>query len=160
MPIIAVIGGILSFIESLIGVITPATRSTLGTGILGSIVGGGGVTGVMGVITSVLGNLENEKVELIKSNLEVALAQIDENNKEESKANFFMSGWRPTLAWGLTIVVVMHCSIIEIINILGVFGLPRVLVNPLDTITVSMITGLLGMYGISRTVEKYNGNAD
>ena len=158
MPIVAIIGGILSFIESLVGVIAPAARSTLGSGILGSIIGGGGVNGVMGVITSVLGNLENEKVELIKSNLTIALAQVDANNKEEASPSFFMRGWRPTLAWGLTITVVLHCTIIEIINLLGIFGLPRLLVMPLDTITVSMITALLGMYGVARTVEKYNGN--
>jgi hypothetical protein len=156
----------LTLLPSLFGLITRVLGNTFTeihrSSIIDGILGLGSnlsSNSVMGVIKSVLGNIEDSQLLEIKAHVETLLAQVDAYNK--SPEGFLNKGWRPTLAWGLSVIVLFHLSFCELLNVLAAFNIYTPgSIAPLNTITVTLIFGLLGIYTAARTVEKVNSNQD
>lgn len=148
-----------TFISNIIGSgFTAVHQSGIVSGILSL---GSNLTsdGIMGVIKSVLGNVEDAQLLEIKAHVDTLLEQS--KIYETSPESFFYKGWRPTLAWMLVGVIGFHLTFCELLNVLSAFNIytPGT-IAPLNTITVTLIFGLLGLYMGARTVEKVNSNQD
>lgn len=159
MNFLMLIPGLFELLEKLVG---PALTSVGKSSIITSIFGGawdGTAGGLTNIVAGVIGGLQNEKVEEIKAQVASLLAQAQINDKEPEV--FFYRGWRPCLAWALSIIVATHLFLLELGNILSMFNITTVgQMAPLDNMTLILLTSLLGIYMGARTVEKVNSNAD
>jgi hypothetical protein len=109
-------------------------------------------------IVSVLGSLgttidDTKKQELINQ-LQSLHDQSLVDIEEDKSSHGFQANWRPFVAWGMSLTVVLHCFITETINILHVVGVDIAQIQPMDTITFSLMAGLLGLYMGAHTLEK------
>lgn len=153
MNFLMLIPGIFELLEKIVG---PLLSSQKGSIVSSILAGSPTAQGVIGAIEGVIGNLESSKQAEFKAQLETLLAQSHTNDIEAQSEHFFNSGWRPFLAWGLGLNIVAHATIISFIDVLQLFGYNPPLLTPIDTITLSLMTSLLGIYMTARTVEKYS----
>lgn len=154
MNFFMLIPGIFTFLEKIVGPLLPAVKGSIVSSVLGS---DGTHTGIMGAIQGVLGDIENEKVAAINEELKTLLGQIELNKLEESKDSKTFTP-RTTFFWALAGVMIYHLAFAELANTVAWFhGAPFA---PLDTLTVSLMFGLLGIYHVGKTIEKVNSNQD
>lgn len=133
---------------------TSASKSSIVSSLLGASADSGGV---MGAIQSVFGNLESEKLAEIKAGVELLLAQVNENTKEDESQSFFQHGWRPFLCWGICIIVLTHFGFAEFFNIKQSI-INGGLLASLDSATLFFLGSILGIYMTAKTVEHVNSN--
>lgn len=157
LPMLLTIMSIFDIAVKYVGPIVTSSKHTMLSGILGAITDGKGATGIIGIIESVIGKIEDAKKQEMSTEIAALLAQT-EIDKIEAKEAFFDRGWRPALAWGLSIITVVHLVIAEFSNLLALYHGSSL--APMDTMTTILLTGLLGIYMTARTVEKVNSNQD
>lgn len=158
MAILSLLPALFGLVSSIFGSITSEHK----TSIISSIIGGGfdGTAGsLVNIVEGAIGKIEDEKRLELQAQIQTLLAQSQINVAEVSQG-FYQSGWRPFLAWALSIIVALHLSIAEIFNVLHTLGYITGVLAPMDTITLTLITGLLGLYMGARTVEKVNANTN
>lgn len=157
MPFLALIPGIFTVLDRIIG---PILSSGAGQSVLGAVVGhlaskSPTAQGLLEAIEGVTGKLADTQRLELQNEFQLLMAQIDVNKTEESKDSKTFTP-RTTLFWGLSLITLVHLLIAEIANILCLFnGTP---LAPMDNITVIFLGGMLGLYHITKTVEKVNSN--
>lgn len=90
----------------------------------------------------------------LQASTQVALAQIGVNNTEAANPSLFVAGWRPAIGWvgagSMAYMIVCY-------PILKAY-IPEM--APIDiTLVMTIIGGMLGINGVSRSVEKAKGVA-
>lgn len=155
MNFLMLIPGIFSLLEKIIGPLIFSQKSSISSGVISAIMSGQGLEGILKAIQGVTGTIENAKLEELKIQLDSLLAQCKINEIEAASDSRFKSWWRPFLCWGLGINIVAHSTIITLIDILQLFGYNPPTLTPLDTITLTLMSGVLGLGIATRTIEKY-----
>jgi hypothetical protein len=94
----------------------------------------------------------------LNSATQLAIAQINVNNTEAANTNWFVSGWRPFTGWvcsgGLAYTIVVY----PLLTAAFKHYMPTFVMPEIDITALMMILGgMLGINGISRTVEKVKG---
>ena len=149
-----IIPGLFELLEKVIGPLISTQKSSIIAEVLGS---DGSSGGIIGAIEGTLGQIEDVKKIALKGEIDTLLKQA-ELNIDIPGESLFYKGWRPFLAWGLSIVVLAHLSIAEVCNLIGWYHGGNL--APMDSITTALLFGLLGLYMGARTIEKVNSNAD
>lgn len=159
MPLLMLIPGIFSILDRIIG---PILSSSTGQGVLGAVIGhlaskSPTAQGLLEAIEGVTGKLEDSKRLDLQNEFQLLMAQIDVDKTEESKDSKTFTP-RTTLFWGLSLITLAHLLIAEVANILALLhGLP---LAPMDNITTIFLGGMLGLYHVTKTIEKVNSNQD
>jgi hypothetical protein len=139
-----------------------------------------GIDDIVGAGIKVVGNIIDKvwpdpekaaaaKLELLKmqqagelaelnSSTQLALAQIGVNNTEATNPSMFVAGWRPFTGWvcsgGLAYTIVVYPIITAVTaHWIPGFEMPKIDVTDL----LLILGGMLGINGISRSVEKVKG---
>lgn len=106
----------------------------------------------------------------LKSDTDIAMAQIDLNKTETQHSSLFVAGWRPFIGWSCGAGIAYHFILRPISNgVLSWKGVGCTVVDgvttcaalfpPIDTASLSaLVFGMLGL-GVKRTIEKINGVA-
>ena len=113
-------------------------------------------SGILGIIEGTIGQLESEKKLEIQAELDTLLAEAKIDEEDNKSPSFFRSGCRDSIEWGVGIVFIYHAALVEIANTCA--WIHGGTINPLDTLTATILGGLLGIYGISKCTEKFNSN--
>lgn len=159
MPFLALIPGIFSILDR---IIAPVLTSSTGQGLLGAVISqltskSPTAAGILAAIEGVTGKLEDTKRLELQQEFQLLMAQIDVNKFEDSKDSKTFTP-RTTLFWGLSLITLIHLVIAEASNIMAlIHGMP---LAPMDNITVIFLGGLLGLYHVTKTIEKVNSNQD
>jgi|SRR6185437_1186884 len=104
------------------------------------------------IVVAALGNVEQTKLDMFTKQMDALVDQYQVEAYVKSPEGFYYKGWRPFLSWGISIIVVIHLAIVEIYNLKQFFEGHSL--QPLDYLTVLLITSLLGIYMTGRTAEK------
>ena len=159
LPFLAIIPGVFAVLEKIIG---PVLSSTAGQSILGAVIGhlssnSPTVNGLLTAIEGVMGKLEDTKRLELQNEFNLLMSQIEVDKVEESKDSKTFTP-RTTLFWGLSLITLVHLVIAELANILClIHGQP---LAPMDNITIIFLGGMLGLYHVTKTIEKVNSNQD
>ncbi len=113
------------------------------------------------VFSAVLGNVDEQKKTELQLQLQSYIDQTKINELEQTES-LFDRGWRPALAWVLAINIGIHYTIVNVIDIINCvlkyLDYDKVAqIAPMDAMTLSLMTGLLGLYISARTYEKAKG---
>ena len=159
MPFLALIPGIFAILDR---VVAPILTSSTGQGLLGAVIAhlsskSPTVSGLLDAIEGVTGKLEDTKRLELQQEFQLLMAQVDVDKTEESKDSKTFTP-RTTLFWGLSLIVLVHLTIAEVANVLAL--LHGQTLAPMDNITVIFLGGLLGLYHVTKTIEKVNSNQD
>lgn len=155
MNFLMLIPGLFAILEKFVGPMIAGHASSIASKIMGL---GSSIdsSSILGVLESTMGQIESVQKLEIKAELDTLLAQCAIQQVAESNPSFFRSGCRDTLEWGLSIVVLIHLIIVEAANIHALIS--GGVLSPLDTLTTTLLMGLLGLYGAAKTIEKFNSN--
>lgn len=115
---------------------------------------------IVDAFESVLGHIDEVKKDEFTLELDSMLGQIDLNKIDAASPRLFNSGWRPFFAWGIGANIVLHYTVVNLIDICNaIFGTSISQVVAMDHMALSLMSGLLGLYMAARTLEKHSGNA-
>lgn len=158
MPFLALIPAIFTILDRIIG---PLLSSSTGQGLLGAVVGhlaskSPTAQGLLEAIEGVTGKLADTQRLDLQNEFQLLMAQVDVNKEEAKEGAKFTP--RTTLFWGLSFIVLLHLLIAEVANILAMIHGQTL--APMDNITVIFLGGLLGLYHVTKTIEKVNSNQD
>lgn len=153
-----VIPAVLWLVEHVGGVVLDSvTHSTLAAR-LGSIgLDSNFAQNALKAIEGSIGKLEDVQKQKLSIELATLQGQLSLDAQDDASPDRFKSYWRPFVAWGLGSLLVIHQTIVELINALHVVGYNVTQIAPLDNNTVFMICSLLGIYTGARTLEKVRG---
>jgi hypothetical protein len=157
-PLALIIPAIMWTFEHIVG---PITNEVTKTGILGELeslaVNSGLGKNILSIFQQHMSDASEAQKQEFQLKLNSMLGQIQLDTVEAQSEHFFDRGWRPFLAWGLSINVILHLSILSLANILRMVGYNIPTLTPMDSITLALLTSLLGIYMGARTVEKTKG---
>lgn len=111
-------------------------------------------TGLIKAITDSVGEVEQTKLDEFSKQLDILMDAQQNQAFEDSPEGLFYKGWRPFVCWGVSILVIIHLTIAEIYNLVQLYHGHNLM--PLDSLTVILMTSVLGIYMTGRTVEKIN----
>ena len=155
MSFLMLIPGIFELLEKIIGPIITGS----GIPILKMLATSGGTTtGIVSGLQGLIGNIESTKLAELKIELDSMLANVEVDKVEGAEESSFKSCWRPFLAWGLSIITLVHLTIAEVSNVISLIHGGTL--APMDTLDGILLCGLLGIYIGARTIEKVNSNQD
>ena len=152
------IPGLFTLLEKVIGPLLTSESKTSITGKIFGMAASLSSGGILTAIESVVGNIESQQRIELQAQIQTLLGQCTVDQIEANSDTFFKYGWRPFLAWGLSVLVIIHLTIAEIANVLHMIGYSPGSIAPMDTLTTTLIFGLLGLYMSARTIEKVNTN--
>lgn len=153
------IPGLFSILEKIIGPLFEGHAASIAAKVMG-ISGNPTVQGILSIIEGTVGQLENQQKLELEAEIQTLLTQSQIDLVEAQSPSFFHGGWRPALAWGLTAIIISHLTLAEGFNIAIALGYSVGTLAPLDSITLSLMFGLLGLYMGARTIEKVNANSE
>lgn len=131
-------------------------------------IGGGIVSSIINLISGKVNNsadLAKLKAELekqvnailltqVQGEIDLLKGQLEINKVEAAHTSLFVSGWRPFLAWSLTLGFITLVALMPALSaILAVFEVKLVAPNIDMSSIVAMLTGLLGLGGL-RSYDK------
>lgn len=151
--ILLILPGLFELLEKVVGPLLAEHKGSIISSILGS---NGTLEDIMSAISGTLKDVESEKLEEIKAEVATLLAQTEINKIEAASNDFLSRDWRPMLAWGVSILILLHLSVAEGYNIYCM--VKGYALAPLDTITVSLMFGILGLHIGAKTIESVNSN--
>jgi|ERR1700733_5299355 len=155
MNLLLLIPGLFTLLDRVIGPLFTNSHR----GAITSALFSGGFTGtldsLMSIITGTIGQLESAKIAEIRAQAAILISQAQIEQIDAAKGDFF-NFTREMLAFGLSVLVLVHLTIAEIYNLFELYlGQP---LAPMDTMTTILLCGLLGIYMGSKTVETVNSN--
>lgn len=157
MPILALLPAILGLTTAIVGPLLESHKNS----IISQILGGGfdGTVGsIINIIESVIGKMDDLKRAELQAQVATLLAQAELNKIDAQSDHFIQWAWRPLLAWGLGVNIVLHYTVVNIIDILnGLLRLNLHQIAPMDPMALTLMTGLLGIYMAARSFDKKNG---
>lgn len=110
---------------------------------------------IVDAFESVLGPISDDKKNQFTLELDSMLGQIDVDKIEAQSESRFDSGWRPFLGWGLGSNIVLHYTVVNLIDVVNsLLGLHISQIPGLDPMSLSLMTGILGLYMTARSFEK------
>ncbi len=159
LPLLALIPGLLWTGAKVIGPIIEDHASQITQGILALTSKTPLGKDIAGVFDKVLGGLDQAKKDDLAIQLQSLIDQSDLDKQEAQSTSLFISGWRPMLAWMLGLNIGIHYTLINLIDIINCglkyAGYDKVAnLSPMDPMTLTLMTGLLGLYMGVRTFEK------
>lgn len=158
-PLALLVPGILWLFEHVVAPVAAEHLPSL-TAKLGSLALGSSASTIIQTIEGVVGKVEDAKSQELKAKLELMLGQIEINKIEASSASLFIAGARPFLFWGLSIILISHLAIWNLVETLNsLCGLHLTQVGQLDSMTMGLLSSLIGIGVLSRTAEKISGVA-
>lgn len=156
MPPLLVSGLILifeKFVEPIAIDMLPTVASKLG-----SLSKSAAVNDVLSVFEGAIGKVADEKIIALKGHISEMLAQANVDAVEAASASMFVAGARPFLFWAVGINLAIHLTIWNLIDLTNsLLGTHLVQIGQIDSITLSVLSALLGVGIISRTAEKLSG---
>lgn len=163
-PLVLLIPGIMYILENVVGPVVDANKSSIIGKLMSSSIGSI-AKDVLPSIESVLGDIESVKKAQLEAQLQAylsdnnlrAISEVVNGNidlAETKSENFFIAGWRPSLAWGLT-VLILGFGLLNLVSAI-VFTCTTGSIQPIPTFLMSLMTILLGGYMTGRTIEKIN----
>lgn len=156
MNFLMLIPGLFTVLDRVLGpLFTSGAASSIVSGIVGGKTGGT-LGGLLGLVEGAVGKIEDSQLAEIKAEMETLLAQQQLNTIDAVSPSFFRNGCRDTLEWGLSIIVLIHCGLVETFNILALLNGGTL--QPLDTMTTFILMGLLGIYATTKTIERFQSN--
>lgn len=155
-PLLMLIPSILGIGEKVLGGIAAEHKASIVSNILGTITGSPTANGLVGIFQNVMGNIEDSKRLELQAELETLLAQSQLDTVEAQSEHFFDRGWRPALAWGISTNIVLHYSFVNMFGLYN-FIVYGVSIPPMDAMSLTLMTGLLGLYIGARSIEKFKG---
>lgn len=135
---------------------------------------GGGISSVIDSVGAVVDDLqlsgeermklETEQYEAETDRIEVEqadrLAQIKVNQEEARHPSVFVSGWRPFVGWIAGVGFGIHVVLLPIALVVVSIWYPLVELPEFDTLLIlTILSGVLGLNGAGRTMEKLKGVA-
>ena len=150
--LLLLIPGLFSLIEKFIGPMDKAGKGSILTTVLGS---NGSVDSIMDAIKGAVGEMDKAREDELKAEVSMLVSQADLNKQNSQSEHAFVRDWRPALAWGLVILVLVHLGTAEFYNLYCMFK--GYALAPLDTLTVTLMFGILGLHISTRTLEKVTG---
>lgn len=158
-PIAILVPGILWIFEHVVAPIAAEHLPTL-TSKLGSLAMGSTAQDIISTIEGVLGKTADEKTIELKGKISELLAQAEIDKVEAASASLFVAGARPFLFWGLSVMLLYHLALSSLIDTLNsLIGLHLSQIAPMDQLTMTLLTSLIGIGVLSRTAEKIRGVA-
>jgi len=96
----------------------------------------------------------------LDAELKTDLAQAEINKVEAANASLFVSGWRPFTGWVCGGSLAYTITFYPIVSAILSYNYPGIKMPEIDIIDLALIlTGMLGVNGVSRTFEKRKGVA-
>lgn len=159
MNLLLLLPGLFTLLEKVVGPMLAGNSGSIAQKIMG-LGSGATLSGVMGVITGTLGNLEDTKRIEIQAELGLLMEQCKINETDATSSDsFYYKGARPFIFWGFGIITLFHCLMAEMYNNLIAIGYNVGHLAPMDNMAWYMLGGLAGIWAISRGIEKVNANS-
>lgn len=95
---------------------------------------------------------QNGELAQLAAETDLLKGQLAINAEEAKNSSLFVSGWRPALAWGCLLVVLVNSLMQIAIHVYGSIIPPLV-----DVDTMDMIKELLFVLVGARSIDKFNG---
>lgn len=155
MPaILMLIPTIWSVLERVLGPVVSNTSGLFGS-VISAVISSPTVGSIIKAVETSIGTLEDTKKTELQAQLEIALGQIDLDKIDAQSNRFIQWGWRPCFAWGIGLNIILHYSVVNIVDILNsLFHLGISQIPQMDNMALALMTGILGLYMGARTVEK------
>ncbi len=153
-PIAMLIPGVLWLFEHVVAPIAEEHLPTL-TAKLGALAATSGASDIISTIEGVVGKVEDSKLAALQAQISLLLEQAKINEVEAASASMFIAGARPFLFWGLSILLLVHLTLWNVIDALNsLVGTHITQIGQIDPITLSLLSAILGIGIVSRTAEK------
>lgn len=110
---------------------------------------------IVAAFESVMGSIDEQKKQEFTLELDSMLGQIELDKQESISESSFKSCWRPFIAWGMGINIVLHYTIVNMIDIVSTLFHTQINQVPqMDNMALAIISGLLGLYMVARSADK------
>lgn len=150
------IPGIFTFLDRILGPLFSVSKDAVEIGL--KTIKNPTISSIFSVIEGSIASMTDAQKMEIKGEIATLLAQSGIDDDDAKSEHWIQYAWRPFLAWGLSVNIVAHATIITIIDVLELFGYNPPALTPIDTVTLTLMCGLLGLYMSARTIEKYSDN--
>lgn len=110
---------------------------------------------IVDAFETVVGKLDQDKKNQFQLEIDTLLGQIEVDKIEAASPSLFVSGARPFLFWGLSFALLMSVLVEPtLVWLLGCFHVVLPVPFVLDPLVVGIISSLLGIHQVTRTIEK------